>query len=94
MADSPEAAKLLSQAAEDLRRDLEERDVTLLSLDVSTSGDQRRRRPPSSADGFGEQPTAPAAAATVRSEDAGLMEHQLAETTLVLPNGVHVDVLA
>ncbi len=36
VADSPEAAKLLTQAADDLRRDLADRDVNLLSLDVST----------------------------------------------------------
>ena len=41
IADSPEAAKLLEQAAGDLRRALERHDVTLLSLDVSTAGDDR-----------------------------------------------------
>ena len=41
IADSPEAAKLLEQAAGDLRRALERQDVTLLSLDVSTAGEDR-----------------------------------------------------
>ena len=42
VADSPEAAKLLTQAADDLRRDLEARDVNLLSLDVSTQQRQQQ----------------------------------------------------
>ena len=42
VADSPEAARLLAQAGDDLAPALERRDVNLLSLDVSTSGDQRR----------------------------------------------------
>ena len=37
VADSPEAAKLLAQASDDLRRSLEARDVNLISLEVSTS---------------------------------------------------------
>ena len=44
VADSPEAAKLLAQASEDLRRALEARDVTLLSLEVSTSSDQQQQQ--------------------------------------------------
>ena len=43
VADSPEAARLLAQAGDDLRRALEARDVTLLSLEVSTSSEQRSR---------------------------------------------------
>ena len=50
VADNPEAARMLSQAGEDLRRQLAERDVTLLSLDVSTSSEQRHDN---SAGGFG-----------------------------------------
>ena len=42
MADSPQAARLLQQAADDLRRSLAAQNVELLSLDVSTSGDERR----------------------------------------------------
>ena len=54
VADSPEAARMLSSASEDLRRSLEDRDVTLLSLDVSTSGDQSRDQPAQFTDAFGE----------------------------------------
>jgi flagellar hook-length control protein FliK len=43
VADSPEAARLLAQAGDDLRRALEAREVTLLSLEVSTSSEQRSR---------------------------------------------------
>ena len=42
IADSPEAARLLVQAGDDLRRALEARNVTLISLDVSTTADQQR----------------------------------------------------
>ena len=42
VADSPEAARLLEQAGDDLRRALEARNVTLISLDVSTTADQQR----------------------------------------------------
>ena len=50
VADSPEAARMLTQASDDLRRQLAERDVTLLSLDVSTSSEQRHEN---TAGGFG-----------------------------------------
>ena len=39
----PRPRRLLAQAGDDLRRALEARDVTLLSLDVSTSGDQQQQ---------------------------------------------------
>ena len=42
VADSPEAARMLTQASDDLRRQLADRNVNLLSLDVSTSSDQRQ----------------------------------------------------
>ena len=45
VADSPEAARMLSQASDDLRRSLEARDVNLLSLDVSTSATSSREAP-------------------------------------------------
>ena len=54
VADSPEAARMLSQASDDLRRQLEAHDVTLLSLDVSTSGDQRQQASAGGADGYGQ----------------------------------------
>jgi hypothetical protein len=88
---------MLSQAGEDLKRQLEARDVNLLSLDVSTSGDQRDHQPGFSADGFGDdhRPGGYPSSYRGRSEDAVLMESPVAaDTVLVLPDGVHVDVLA
>ena len=51
VADSPEAARLLAQAGEDLRRALEARDVTLISLEVSTSGEDQQPERPRRVDG-------------------------------------------
>jgi len=98
VADSPEAAKLLTQASDDLRRDLADRDVNLLSLDVSTQQqfkDQQAGQ--TQADIFGDD-YQPGGARSLRvglQGDAGLTESAApADTSLVLPNGVLVDVLA
>jgi flagellar hook-length control protein FliK len=92
VADSPEAAKALQHASDELRNQLEARDVNLLSLDVSTSnGDENRQA------GFGAdanrdgQNTAPRGYGLSDSERPA---EAPAETTLVLPDGVLVDVLA
>jgi flagellar hook-length control protein FliK len=96
VADSPEAAKLLSQAADDLRRGLAERDVNLLSLDVTTQQDYQQQQAGSKqADIFGDQLPGQQIRRVGLHGDAGLTESPVAaDTTLVLPNGVHVDVLA
>lgn len=99
VADSPEAAKLLQGAADDLRRNLEARDVNLLSLDVSTQSEQQQQRNQQAAfaDEFGDSRSFGFAGGRRNgsSADAGLTETPAAaETTLVLPNGVLVDVLA
>jgi flagellar hook-length control protein FliK len=94
VADSPEAAKALQQASDDLRRNLESRDVTLLSLDVSTSnGDDGRQA------GFGADASRDGSASAGRPSRYGLAQDEQpaeapAATTLVLPDGVLVDVLA
>ena len=98
VADSPEAARMLTQASDDLRRQLAERDVTLLSLDVSTSSEQRhensrrrlraRLRRRHYRPGFGSSRRDGSDAETADAAPAP------AETTLVLPDGVLVDVLA
>ena len=86
------------QAADDLRRDLEERDVNLLSLDVSTQQQHQKQQA-----GRRSRPTVRRLPDRGRraeprvgpQRDEGLTETAVpAETTLVLPNGVHVDVLA
>ena len=58
VADSAEAAKLLTQAADDLRRDLADRNVNLLSLDVSTQQQYQEQQQAGSkqADGLRRQP--------------------------------------
>lgn len=90
IADSPEAARMLARAGDDLRQQLEDRNVALLSLDVSTSGEQRGEQATFSetfGDGDRYRPGVP--------EQTVLMETPAAaDTVLVLPDGVHVDVLA
>jgi flagellar hook-length control protein FliK len=91
VADSPEAARLLSQAGDDLRRSLEARDVNLLSLEVSTSGDQRRGDQP----GQTSDPDAPTGApATTGDAEEAAPAPAAAPTVLELPGGLLVDVLA
>jgi hypothetical protein len=91
VADSPEAARLLAQAGDDLRRALEARDVTLISLEVSTSGDQHERR---SARGEwnDSDPTSPGRAAGDADGDAEPVP--TTQTVIELPGGLLVDVLA
>jgi flagellar hook-length control protein FliK len=96
IADSPEAARMLAQAGDDLKRQLSDRDVNLLSLDVSTSADQRGEEPRFT-DGFGDdhRPGGYPSNSRGSREDTVLMESPAAaDTVLVLPDGVHVDVLA
>ncbi|MDA0183853.1 flagellar hook-length control protein FliK [Solirubrobacter phytolaccae] len=99
VADSAEAAKLLTQTADDLRRDLADRNVNLLSLDVSTQQQyqEQQQAGQAQADIFGDD-YLPGGAQRLRvglQGDEGLAETAAsADTTLVLPNGVLVDVLA
>ena len=95
-ADSPEAAKMLSHDADDLRRSLEARDVNLLSLDVSTSSEQQRQAAAGAgANGFGESDRSNGSRRNGSNGDPEVASAPAAaETTLVLPNGVLCDVLA
>ena len=98
VADSPEAARMLASAGDDLKRQLEDKNVNLLSLDVSTSGQRQDQPAGFSTDGFGDDRYRPGRSNMSRSsgnESALLMETpEAADTVLVLPDGVHVDVLA
>ncbi len=97
VADSPEAARMLTQAGDDLRRQLADRDVTLLSLDVSTSSEQRQENTAGGFGAFGDDPYRPARSAQAHGTPAETVDAapaSPAETTLVLPDGVLVDVLA
>jgi len=94
VADSPEAARLLQQAADDLRRSLERHDVTLLSLDVSTAGDD-------GADGSTGASADPAAererhfaAHGLTKKAAEADEPPTVVETVQLNDGLHIDVLA
>ncbi len=94
VADSPEAARLLAQAGDDLRRSLEARDVNLLSLEVSTSSDQRQGERP----GQTSDPDAPSGAGGTSGETDGDVatggRDPITVSVLELPGGLLVDVLA
>jgi flagellar hook-length control protein FliK len=93
VADSPEAAKLLAQAGDDLRRALEARDVTLISLEVSTSGDQRQQSARREwTDGDAGPTSSPGRAAGDAERDAE--PAPTTQTVIELPGGLLVDVLA
>jgi flagellar hook-length control protein FliK len=93
VADSPEAARMLAQAGEELRRSLESRDVTLLSLQVTTtSGDERHEAT------FAGRPGQESGdRATDRDRDGDRTAEPTPDTVhsvLELPGGLLVDVLA
>jgi hypothetical protein len=95
VADSPEAARLLHQAADDLRRSLERHDVTLLSLDVSTAGDDRPDGSAgASADLAGDRSRHFAAHGLTPPAATEADEPPTVVATVQLPDGLHVDVLA
>lgn len=96
VAESPEAARMLQQATEDLRRALARHDVELVSLDVSTSSEREQRDDLAARDGF--EDSLPGGPRATRSRDAG--SEPSAEpipptpTVLELPDGLLIDVLA
>jgi flagellar hook-length control protein FliK len=100
VADSPEAARLLQQAGDDLKRSLAASNVELLSLDVSTSSDQERRDAGAASGSFEQfDQTGPRGNdGPGRHQRAGEadtdLSHSTQETVLELPDGVLVDVLA
>ncbi len=91
VADSPEAARLLAQAGDDLRRALEARDVTLLSLEVSTSAEQRSR---DGARGEGAGEAGPAPGTDRAAAEAAEADAPTTHSVIELPGGLLVDVLA
>jgi flagellar hook-length control protein FliK len=98
VADSPEAARLLQQAGDDLRRSLADNNVELLSLDVSTS-DQERRDASAASGGFEQFDETGPRGRDGRPQRAGETDTDLPISTdqgtvLELPDGVLVDVLA
>jgi flagellar hook-length control protein FliK len=92
VAHSSEAVHQLQQAAADLRRQLEGQGVNLLSLDIGQSSDDRSAAGAGTAfaDAQGERNDSSNAGGSA----AGADEETTVKSTLQLPNGVLVDVLA
>jgi flagellar hook-length control protein FliK len=92
VAHAPEAAQQLQQAAADLRKSLEQQGLTLLNLDIGHQGDGRSAgRAGAGADGSGQNGSGSAESS---GEGAGAGDETSTDTSLQLPNGVLVDVLA
>jgi flagellar hook-length control protein FliK len=96
VADSPEAARMLAQHGDELRRALEARDVTLLSLEVSTTADHQQQQSARGEWTDGDD----AGSATSSGRSTGDAEGDAEPTsspihsTIELPGGLLVDVLA
>jgi flagellar hook-length control protein FliK len=93
VADDAGAAQVLQQAGSELRRSLEQQGITLLNLDIGQSGDDRslgRSSDGAREGGYEERGDAQTrSGGTVAAEDA-----TSTETTVQLPNGALIDVLA
>jgi flagellar hook-length control protein FliK len=95
VADSPEAARLLAQAGDDLRRALEARDVTLLSLEVSTSSDQQQQSARGEwSDGDGADSGLPTSGRSTGDAEGDAEPAPTTQSVIELPGGLLVDVLA
>ncbi|CAA9469278.1 MAG: hypothetical protein AVDCRST_MAG38-1147, partial [uncultured Solirubrobacteraceae bacterium] len=98
IADSPEAARMLAQATEDLRRSLAGQDVELISIDVSTSAEQQRRDDLASSGFLADDRAADGRPLPRRGDGAPAVSPASPEpttpTVLELPDGLLVDVLA
>jgi flagellar hook-length control protein FliK len=92
VAHSAESVQTLQQAAGDLRRSLEEHGLTLLNLDIEQAGQQGAGRAGSDAGelagGNGK------GSGSGDSGDSADTDETTTQTTLRLPSGVLVDVLA
>jgi flagellar hook-length control protein FliK len=93
VAEAPEAAHLLSQAAGELRRTLEQQGLSLVRIDVATAGDDA---PGTGAGAAGNERRDGRRHAGGRPGDiaASDTDQTIAERTIELPNGALVDVLA
>jgi Flagellar hook-length control protein FliK len=93
VAEAPEAAHLLSQAAAELRRTLEQQGLNLVRIDVATAGDDA---PGTGAGAAGNEHRDGRRHAGGRPGDiaASDPDQTIAERTIELPNGALVDVLA
>jgi Meckel syndrome type 1 protein len=94
VADSPEAARMLAQAGDDLRRALEARDVTLISLEVSTSSDQRQQSARGEWTDGGDAGLTSSHGRTAGDAEGDAEPAPITQTVIELPGGLLVDVLA
>ncbi len=93
VADDAGAAQVLQQAGSELRRSLEQQGITLLNLDIGQSGGERTLG--RSSDGAREGGYDGRGGAQTRSGGTVAAEDDIStETTVRLPNGALVDVLA
>jgi flagellar hook-length control protein FliK len=91
VADAAQAANVLRHAGEELRRSLESQGINLVRFDVGTAGGQQERR-----SAFGQEPGSGSNGHTPTDsmEETDVSSDTTQETTVQLPNGVLVDVLA
>jgi flagellar hook-length control protein FliK len=89
LADSPEAAKLLQDASGDLRRQLERSGVTVAGLDIGTQARQDGGAGGDASSGRRGSGSGGSGATELAADEPAVVTH-----TIVLPDGVRVDVLA
>jgi flagellar hook-length control protein FliK len=96
VADRPEAVHALQQAGAELRRSLEDRGLTLVSLDVqlTASAGGGAAREHAAERGQDGAPTSTTSRRTDAADPSDGMEPDAATTTVRTPSGVLVDVLA
>jgi flagellar hook-length control protein FliK len=94
VADSPEAARMLAQAGDDLRRALEARDVTLISLEVSTSSEQQQQSARGEWTDGGDAGLTSSHGRTAGDAESDAEPAPITQTVIELPGGLLVDVLA
>ena len=92
VAEVPEAAHLLSQAAGELRRTLEQQGVNIVRIDVGTAGDEATG--PGAGAAGNEQRGGRRQGGSSAAGDTPETDLPIPERTIELPNGALVDVLA
>jgi flagellar hook-length control protein FliK len=92
VAEVPEAAHLLSQAAGELRRTLEQQGVNVVRIDVGTAGDEATGTGAGAAGN--EQRGGRRHGGSTAAGDASETDLPTPDRTIELPNGALVDVLA
>jgi flagellar hook-length control protein FliK len=91
VADASQAAQVLRDGGDELRRQLASQGINLSHFDVGTSGQQQRG---ASFAGDGSRQHNGGQSHTPQDAEAGVPTDPTDETTVQLPNGVLVDVFA